>query len=624
MNYLSAIVQFLIIGSMTASEVWALIKSICLLPAGLCVFLLGMKMMGDGLERGAGKAVKKLFARVGDSRAAGVGIGAGTTAVIQSSTATTVMVVGFVNAGVMTLAQATAVIMGANIGTTVTAFLGVVADLPITAFFMAAGAVGVFMYMFAKSRKLKCAGEIITGLAILFVGIKLMSDAFSGNAILENAVIGIFLSLSENPVGPLLLVLVGAVFTGIIQSSSATTVMVVDLAGKGYIPVSAALFIVMGANIGTCITALIAAIGTTPNAKRAALIHMMFNVAGTIIFVPIIWALQTQVTDFLGAMFPVSADMSAEAIKAALGLRVAFFHLFFNITTTCVLLGFIKYLTKLATKIIPGKKGAGSDEPQMYFIDEKMLERSIAGASPAKTDGVSSAKVSVHFETVLKETLNMAEFARTNLDLAFYSTLTPDDGQKDKIISTEQKINYVNRGIGRFLVKLTKEPLSEDDKKFADSLHSVVSDIERIGDHALDLLDNASEMKEQGIKFSKEALAELEAMYQTASTMFVKALEIFEMGNLDRLPEIAELEKKVDEAKHASGFKHIARLNAGECKVEGGAYFYAILTTLERVADHLTDIAFSIKATSGMQLEKLKQLSKQNQANRASRKNIYW
>lgn len=569
-------------------------KSICLLFAGVTVFLLGMKMMSDGLEKGAGKSIKKIFARIGDNRFVGIGIGAGATAIIQSSSATTVVVVGFVNAGVMTLFQATAIIMGANIGTTVTSFLGVIADLPVASLFMGIGIVSILLYMFSRNKKLKNICEIITGFSIIFAGMNIMSGAFKGSNGLNKLFTSLFVSLSSNPIGPLLLVLIGAIFTGIIQSSSATTVMVVGMAGSGIIPVAPALFIVMGANIGTCVTALLSSIGASINARRAAFIHMTFNVIGTIIFIPIVWPLRGQVTSLLNNMF-----------AGNYALQVAVFHLFFNLITTSILLMFIKQLCWFASKTVNSKRGEEYEEPKLYFIGEK----------PSGENDI---------ELVLKEIMNMAEFARKNMGTSLRATLVPDVSQRIEIINTEQKINYINKGISSYLVQLSKGTLEETDKKIARSLHHVTSDIERIGDYAIEFLEQASEMKDKKICFSPFAVSGLEDMHMRILDLFAKSLEVLATRDDERLFEIVGLEKEIDACKHTLSTEHVERLNAGTCSVEGGIHFYDIVSGLERIADHLTNIAFSIKNTPRTQLKKLEEMSRQKTKMRLVKKKIYW
>lgn len=590
MTYVEYLIYMTVIG-----ENVEVFKSVCLLFAGVTVFLLGMKMMGDGLEKGAGKSVKKIFARIGDNRFVGIGIGAGATALVQSSSATTVVVVGFVNAGVMTLFQAAAIIMGANIGTTVTSFLGVIAELPVASAFMGCGLISVLVYMFSPNKKAKNVCEIITGFSIVFAGMNLMGSAFKGSEGLNNLFTDLFISLSGNPVGPLLLILIGAIFTGIIQSSSATTVMVVGLAGSGVIPVDAALFIVMGANIGTCVTALLSSIGTSVNAKRAAFIHMIFNVIGVLIFIPIIWPLRDQVTSLLNNMF-----------AGNYAVQVAIFHLFFNVLTTIILLAFIKQLCWLATKVIQGKKGEEFEEPKLYFINEK---------PSGETDGI---------DLVMKEITNMAELARKNMGTALRATFVPDISQKNKITNTERKINFINKGICSYLIQLSKMPLDEGDIKIARSFHQVASDIERVGDYALGFLNEANEMIDEKIQFSSTAISGLEDMHMRISDLFAKSLEVFVTNDDTRLSEIVALEKEIDECKHTLSSEHVERLNAGTCSVEGGVHYYDVISGLERIADHLTNVAFSVKNSQRTQYKQLEQISRQKTEKRLNKEKIYW
>lgn len=571
----------------------AIFKSICLLLAGIGIFLLGMKMMSDGLTRGTSHSIKKTFARIGDNRFTGLGIGAGATAIIQSSSATTVMVVGFVNAGVMTLFQATAIIMGANLGTTITAFLGVIAELPISSVFMALCFVGIFIYMFAKNKSFKSIGEVVTGLAVIFIGMNLMGSAFKGNATLMKSFTNLFSTLTTIPAGPLLLLLLGTVFTGIIQSSSATTVMTVDMAVKGIIPLEAAFFVVLGANIGTCVTAILASIGATSNAKRAALIHLIFNVFGALVFLPVVWIFKTPFTNF----FSTIANGNA-------GLALSFFHLFFNLVTILMLVFFIKHLVKIVMKIIPNKDEE-FEEPKLYFISEN--------AEAFNT------------ELVIKETLNMAELARANLAIALDATLIPDVLDKHKIINTEQRINFINVGISRYMVKFSKQGnQSEGLKKNVHIIHPIISDLERIGDHAMDFFNEAAEMKEHKIKFSETAIGELKDMFKLVDDMFEKTIEVVRTRDLKALGEIIALEHAVDEKKNVLEYNHISRLNKGKCSVESGTHFYAVITSLERVADELESIALAIKSSDGAQLEALRQKTEIRTADRVAKTGIYW
>ena len=336
-----------------------ILLSILSLIAGIGVFMFGMKFMSDGLERSAGKGMRRLLGRITNNRFAGVGIGAAVTGIIQSSAATTVMVMGFVNAGLMTLAQATAIIMGANIGTTVTGFLVSLSAVGST-FTAVLGIfvfVGAFMVLFLKKEKYKRIGSILGGLGMIFIGLELMSGAF-GQGALSDAMIDVFTSINF----PLLLILVGFAFTALIQSSSAVTGILVTMIGASALPLDCAMFIVLGTNIGSCVTALIAAIGADTNAKRVAVIHLTDNIVGTIIFTAVIWPLSDKVVALFQTCFPQPQ------------LQVAMFHFFFNLITTAILLPFIKLIVRFAEFVVRDKRGSKDEAPHMYYIDDRFLQ----------------------------------------------------------------------------------------------------------------------------------------------------------------------------------------------------------------------------------------------------------
>jgi len=621
--------------------------SLCLLLAGIAVFLLGIKYISNGLDKGAGKGIKKMFVRVGDNRFANAGIGAGATAITQSSTAVTVMVVGFANAGVITLVQATAMIMGANVGTTFTAFFAVIDALPISPVFMMSGIIGISMLMFSKKQKIKIAGEIIIGISLIFVGMHLMGRAFRGG-ILASAFESIFVTLSTNPLGPLLLVLIGAIFTAIIQSSTAATATAVLMAGTriyeslyvyvygvgytltntfvGYVlPIDAAMFIIFGANIGTTLTAIIASIGTSTIAKRAALTHLMYNLFGLVIFLPILWVFRTQTADFLLRISnPLISTLPIDGGVPA--LAAAFFHLFYNILLFLALIGFVKPFTIMISKMTPAKEGEQLEDLRLHYIDDK-------APIAVKESGMSAAEAALEartivIETVHKEIHNMASLAHENFLTALNTTFVPDLAEKNKIISVEQQINFINKGIGKHLIKLSKMQMftesNEKETKAFNSLHHIISDIERIGDQAMVILDETNEMVEHKIVFSASAIEELKEMSALVSQLYPLAMEIFESRDKSRLPEIADFSKQISEKKRELGFKHISRLNKGLCSVENGIHFYAIVASIDTIKDHLTNIAYSIKSPAGTQLERLKKQSKENVKQRAARKNVYW
>ena len=605
-------------------------RSISLLLAGIAVFMLGIKLMSSGLQSGAGKSVKKTLARIGDNRFVGVGVGIGATTVTQSSTAVTVMVVGFVNAGVMTLAQAAAIIMGANVGTTLTAFMGALDGLPIASFFMLSGIFGIFMYMFSKRDRVRLIGQIITGFAVIFVGMHLMGRALRGDPVINDFFTRAFQSVAQNPVGPLLLFLLGMLLTAILQSSTATTVMIVSMASFGVgsspyyetiyplISLNAALPVILGANLGTCLTALIASIGASQNAKRAAFIHLSTDVFGFILFLPILWIFGGPIADIL---MVISGGNN--------GVAASFFHLFYNVIMISILIWLIKPLIRLVTKLIPAREGELSGEPQLYFIDEKAVSTPIQLPENAdSSDPLQSAAAASIFqrEDVFKEVVNMAQLAHENLDASLKAVLAGDvtPQEKNRIISTEQKINYINKGIGRHLVKFSNDAVFVEDQKTFNSLHHVIFDIERIGDHAMNFLEEAEEMKKNKIVFSEFAAHDLEQMFSTISDMLHLSLEILETRDPEKLDDISKFRRQILESRRTFGFNHIDRLNKGECNVEAGLHFYAIMSGLERVKDHLTNIAYSVKTTKSAQHERFKKLSKERIKKRSKDKEVYW
>ncbi len=549
-------------------------QSILMLLAGLGVLMTGMKMLSEGLERSAGSSMRKLFGKLSNNRFASIGVGAVATVLVNSSAATTVMVIGFVNAGLMSLLQATAIIMGANIGTTLTGVIIALSGFSLSTYMAILAFVGVLVSMIAKNDTVKKIGSAITGLGLMFVGLSFMSDSFKTPQI-ATALETVFRKVEF----PLVLILIGIVCTALFQSSAAMTAIVVTMSGAGIIPLSSALFIILGTNIGTCVTALIAAVGASTNAKRTAMIHLLFNAIGTILFTAVIWIFRSPVEKLLGLM------------SSNTQMQVALFHVFFNVLTTAVLIPFMKPLTKLATLLVREKKD-DDEQLKLYYIDDRILH----------TPPIAVAQV-------LKEVLNMGEMARGNLDCAMRAVLTGETGDKDKILKTEEKINFINKGVARYLIKMSSLSLSKSDEKLVGTLHHVISDIERIGDHAENFIEQAVEMRENDIVFSEEALSELESMYRRVRGMFDLSLEVFENRDTSKLKQVSDDESDIDMLKKLLGNNHIMRLNNGNCTVESGTYFYAVTSALERVADHLTNVAFSIKSPSGSQVEAMQKLA---------------
>lgn len=554
-----------------------LIISIFMLLAGLGVLMTGMKMLSEGLERSAGTSMRKLFGKISNNRFASIGVGAVATVLVNSSAATTVMVIGFVNAGLMSLLQATAIIMGANIGTTLTGVIIALSGFSLSTYMAVLAFAGVVLSMASKNDKIKKIGSAITGLGLMFVGLSFMSDAFKSQ-IIASALESVFLKVDF----PLVLILIGIVCTALFQSSAAMTAIVVTMSGAGIIPLSSALFVILGTNIGTCVTAILASFGASTNAKRTAMIHLLFNAIGTVFFTVLIWIFRSQAVWIL------------ERLSDNPQMRVALFHVIFNVFTTAMLVPFMKPLTRLATLLVREKEGDDS-ALKMYYIDDRILQTPVIAVAQ-----------------VTKEVAHMGVMAQKNLDRGFNAIAERSLAEREKIMQQEEKIDFVNKGVARYLIKTSSLNLSRSDEKIVGALHHVISDIERIGDHAENFLEEAEEMNENGVTFSDDAMDELKNMYAKVRFMFERSLHVFENRDENGLAEISALESEVDMLKRVLGNNHIMRLNSGNCSVECGTHFYAIISALERVADHLTNIAFSIKSPSGSQLEAMEKIAREH------------
>jgi phosphate:Na+ symporter len=548
-----------------------------MLLAGLGVLMTGMKMLSEGLERSAGTSMRKLFGKISNNRFASIGVGAVATVLVNSSAATTVMVIGFVNAGLMSLLQATAIIMGANIGTTLTGVIIALSGFSLSTYMAVLAFAGVVLSMASKNDKIKKIGSAITGLGLMFVGLSFMSDAFKSQ-IIASALESVFLKVDF----PLVLILIGIVCTALFQSSAAMTAIVVTMSGAGIIPLSSALFVILGTNIGTCVTAILASFGASTNAKRTAMIHLLFNAIGTVFFTVLIWIFRSQAVWIL------------ERLSDNPQMRVALFHVIFNVFTTAMLVPFMKPLTRLATLLVREKEGDDS-ALKMYYIDDRILQTPVIAVAQ-----------------VTKEVAHMGVMAQKNLDRGFNAIAERSLAEREKIMQQEEKIDFVNKGVARYLIKTSSLNLSRSDEKIVGALHHVISDIERIGDHAENFLEEAEEMNENGVTFSDDAMDELKNMYAKVRFMFERSLYVFENRDENGLAEISALESEVDMLKRVLGNNHIMRLNSGNCSVECGTHFYAIISALERVADHLTNIAFSIKSPSGSQLEAMEKIAREH------------
>ena len=558
---------------LTSQEVMQLIQSLIWLLAGVGIFIVGMNFMSDALEKSAGMGLKRLLERISNNRFSGVGIGAGVTAIIQSSSATSVMVIGLVNAGVMTLMQATPIIMGANIGTTITGILVALKnDFFNTAMYLLAFA-GVMMGFF-KKEKIKIAGSLCSGLGLIFVGLNIMSSeqAF-GNPLVENMFTEIFKTIDF----PLLLILVGVIFTALIQSSSAATGVVITMVGTGVLPLDLALFIILGANIGTCVTALLASVGANANSKRVALIHFTFNVIGSVVFAGIIWIFKEPVVNFLISVFPGADPMSLQ-------MRVSLFHVIFNVTTTCLLLPFVKQLVSYSCSVIKDKE-AVVDSLTFKFVDERLLT----------TPHIALVQVK-------KEIDYMISLVEENTRLSFASMDTGSAEHSALICENERIIDFTNSALTKFLIRLSAEVEGSTEQVIGSYFH-VLNDLERIGDHAENFHEIGIEMINRNISFSEQALKGITDMRNAVMEMLAISKETFETLRKDKLGDLTKLEESVDGMKKELIASHFARLAEGNCSVDVSPYYSSVIVGLERVADHLVNVGYSIVNPTGSQKE---------------------
>lgn len=552
---------------MTAIEI---VTSILSLIAGIGVFLIACSMMSSNLESLGSKKLKHLFEKASKSKMVGVGVGAATTAVIQSSSATSVMVIGFVNAGIMTLAQAATIIFGANIGTTITGqlvALGMFGNTISTSVIFATFAgIGAFILAFAKKDILRKIGGILAGFGMIFVGLTLMSsamDTFASSDELKN-----FLLTISNPI---LLVLIGTLLTAIIQSSSVMTSIAITMVVTGLISLDQGIYITMGSNIGTCITALIAGITSGRNAKRTALIHVIFNVSGVVIFLIIGYLLKLgniQFASFFETIFPNAPQT-----------QLAMFHTIFNVLTALVAIPLTNILVKFVCKIIPNKsQDESKHEPHFYFLNNQIL----------KTPPLA-------VQQVKNEILNMAEIAMENFNYACDIICTMDYTNLPKINENEAELNFLNQGIGNYIVKLLKERLSEKDRIYLYTAVRSINDLERVGDYATNIIEFADNLKNADMSFSDDAIKDIKELRELVENLFVHVIEVYKNVDIAALEKVSFYEEKIDILTDTMAKNHILRLSQGKCTPNAGAQYLSLSTNVERIADHFFNIAKTIQ-----------------------------
>lgn len=534
---------------------------------GIGMFLYGMNLMADGMQKTAGGKMQKLLGLLTSNRFIAILVGALVTAIIQSSGATTVMVVGFVNAGILTLTQAAGVIMGANIGTTITAWivsmgqLGSAAKAFSPSFYapLLVG-IGASLILFANKDKQKLAGEIVVGIGLLFMGLDFMSGSISPYTELPifSKAFEVFGS------NPLLGVMVGIIVTAILQSSSASVGILQTLALNGVVTTNAAIFITLGQNIGSCVTALISCVGANRTAKRAACIHLLFNVAGAILFGTLAFAL-----------FAVRPDIAAHNITS---VEISLFHTFFNITCTLIMSMFVNVLVKLSAVIVPGEDEAAADAqtdgdyPQTH-LDDRILE------SP-----------SFAVETSLKEVLQMGRISYQNICDSMQAVINNDTELAQKVFRTEKRVDYLEETLTAFLAKVNNLALNESQHLLVNDLFHAIIDVERISDHAENLAEIAMYKTEHKIAFSEEGTKELVEICSMVQDSFETALQARATGSAEYVRKVRQLEDDVDNFEEELRDKHIQRLSNGQCIPQNGVVFLDILSNVERVSDHANNI----------------------------------
>ena len=537
------------------------ITDILSLLGGLALFLFGMQTMSNGLEAAAGNKMKSILEKLTSNRIMGVFVGAVITAVIQSSSATTVMVVGFVNSGLMTLNQAVWIIMGANIGTTIT---GQLIALDIGAIAPLFAIIGVGAIMFSKSEKVHHISGIIAGLGILFIGMDMMGAAME--PLQESEA---FLNLMTQFSNPLLGILVGAVFTAVIQSSSASVGILQALAATGMIPLESAVYVLFGQNIGTCITAVLASIGTKVNARRTTVIHLMFNIIGTTIFTII--CMTTPYVHLVESITP--GDPVAQIANA---------HTIFNIVTTLILLPFGNYMARAAERILPDSKKEDDEDLRLKYIRPFDSSYSVGNSAIAVTQ-------------VKDEVNRMLDMVSKNIGDAFDTLIKYDEKSRQKVEEREEYIDYLNKGISEYIVSLMSGEMNADDSRKINGYYAIISNLERIGDHATNIAEYADDMKKWDLQCSDNGLDELEEKEKQCIASLTN-LKNADSGDAQKVLSQAEiLEQQTDDMRDKYFKKQMQRLKKGKCKPQSGIVFSEVLTDFERMGDHALNIAQQYK-----------------------------
>ena len=538
------------------------VYSVIKILAGCGAFLLGFKLLSDNMEKLAGNSLKSLFNKTSEKKLVGVGMGAVTTAVVQSSAVTTVMVVGLVNAGIMSLNQAAAVIMGANIGTTITAQIVALQALDIQTFFMALAFIGMALEMFSKNDKVKICGLALAGLGLVFIGLSVMS----GEMVYYKDDVNVqrFLTAIENP---FLLLAFGIVLTALVQSSSAVTSVIITMAANKLViggGGNAVLYIILGSNIGTCVTALISSIGTSVNARRASIVHLLFNVFGVFIFMVLLLC------------WPNFQDMTFGRWFSSEATQIAMFHTAFNTICTLLFLPFTKGLVRMATFLVPDKKVKAPVEGEITFMDKRFL------STPA-----------LAINQLTKETFRMADMAMESLQTAFDGFVERDLSAVDKVLVSNESISRLSEQISDYLVQISASGISLGDEKLVSALHNDVGDIVRIAELADNLTKYTRKEVNDSLVFSSVVGEKIAAMYDLLRKQYDLVKRISLEKDYALMADSDKVEDEIDNMRRDLIADHIARMGRGECRPENNAVFINLVSNLERIGDHLNYIAHS-------------------------------
>lgn len=555
----------------------AVLSAIFTLLAGIGIFLIACQMMSTNLESASSDKLKKLFAKASKSKLLGVGIGTFGTAAIQSSGATTVMTIGFVNAGIISLSQAATIIYGANIGTTITAqivalgMFGGSNSLSTTIVFSAFAGVGAFMALFSNKSTGQTWGGILSGFGMLFVGLSLMSSSMSDFASLDG--VKTFLAAISNPI---LLVLIGAIFTAIIQSSSVMTSIALTMVVTGLINLEQGIFLTMGSNIGSCVVAILAGMASGKNAKRTALIHLLFNCSGVVIFLFVGWILNL----VSGGSFNFGV-MFERMFPAAPQTQLAMFHTFFNVITVLIILPLNDFLVSLVCKAIPDSKEVETVGGfRLKYVDDNMLRTPPLAVAQTK-----------------REIIRMADLAMENFDRAINIITTLDFKEYDEFNQTEEELNFINRSLVDFVVKLSnKTALSEHDHIYLSTTFRSIRDLERIGDYAENIVEYARDLSETGSSFSPDARNEIYRLKKMIEDLFSNVMGAYTDEDMGKMAQANVIEEQIDDFTKMMEDNHVARMNAGVCTPSVGVHYLELSSDTERIADHLINVAKSIRS----------------------------